>query len=424
MSVNDISDYIIIKGKSPSQWIEYGSEWEDDMQFYAYFSFYKLLYCHFYNPLSNMGYTAESIELGQSLIDRSVNPENEWAIQYAKLFYYSALTGNSTLLDGMYMRDGIKDNTLSIVGTTKMNLEEKEQFFAWMFQALGHTMHLIQDASVPAHTRNDLHNWSEPFEVRTKKFIAESLFSDPQTDPNIFLNSSSSIIAPYVFFDTGQLDDTSESPLSGAFQGLAEYSHANFLSNHTIFGFDLPEAPSWDENPPDYSDPKYVFEDENINLRDRKFIYMKSPYSDGVDHFVRCGILHLMPSPLEPTKAYYEVWYTVDDSRVNDDYAAQLIPRAVGYSAAFLDHFFRGQLEVSAVNVNDSAPEIDGSGTVTWLGSISHIKADVQNVSTLGDQAELIGPGSLIGITRYVLAGVENYSVSQEVTLSQAELMP
>ncbi len=44
-----------------------------------------------------------------------------------------------------------------------MSQDEREQFFAWIFQSLGHIVHLIQDASVPAHTRNDLHmdKWLE-----------------------------------------------------------------------------------------------------------------------------------------------------------------------------------------------------------------------------------------------------------------------
>jgi len=42
------------------------------------------------------------------------------------------------------------------------------------------------------------------------------------------------------------------------------------------------------------------------------------------------------------------VLWTLDE-RVHEDYARQLIPRAVGYSAELLDYFFRGRLAVDLV---------------------------------------------------------------------------
>jgi len=34
---------------------------------------------------------------------------------------------------------------------------ERQQYFARTFRGLGHQMHLIQDATVPDHVRNDVH---------------------------------------------------------------------------------------------------------------------------------------------------------------------------------------------------------------------------------------------------------------------------
>ncbi len=38
--------------------------------------------------------------------------------------------------------------------------------------------------------------------------------------------------------------------------------------------------------------------------------------------------------------------YLLDDD-IHEDYAAALVPRAVGYTAAFMDHFFKSQIEIS-----------------------------------------------------------------------------
>lgn len=37
------------------------------------------------------------------------------------------------------------------------------------------------------------------------------------------------------------------------------------------------------------------------------------------------------------------------DSRVYEDYAALLLPRAIGYSAGLLDYFFRGRTEFEGI---------------------------------------------------------------------------
>jgi hypothetical protein len=35
--------------------------------------------------------------------------------------------------------------------------EDREVYFAGTFRSIGHLMHLVQDASVPEHVRNDIH---------------------------------------------------------------------------------------------------------------------------------------------------------------------------------------------------------------------------------------------------------------------------
>ncbi len=57
--------------------------------------------------------------------------ENLWSWPKAREYYYTALTSSTK--------------------------DEREEYFVYTFRALGQVMHLLADASVPAHTRNDIH---------------------------------------------------------------------------------------------------------------------------------------------------------------------------------------------------------------------------------------------------------------------------
>ena len=151
--------------KSLSEWIQHGSVWEDMMSVLVHDPLLPdgVLFNHFYNPLNNQGYTNDSGEVkGQSLIERFHDGYNDWSYAMLKKLYYTALTGDTSAIVKNKMWDGLSWLGTPIDHGVNINHEGREQFFAWTLQALGHTLHLIQDASVPAHTRNDLHGYAIP----------------------------------------------------------------------------------------------------------------------------------------------------------------------------------------------------------------------------------------------------------------------
>jgi hypothetical protein len=76
----------------------------------------------------------------------------------AKKLYYAALTGNNTnAIKVMRYGSSCTGSFYFLPVIENMNGEERELYLAWTFQALGHTLHLLADASVPSHTRNDPH---------------------------------------------------------------------------------------------------------------------------------------------------------------------------------------------------------------------------------------------------------------------------
>jgi hypothetical protein len=398
-------DSVQVKGslkdpKSISDWIEYGSEFEDlviSPRFVPPLSYNGILKGHFYNPINDLGLTDDNGDpIGQSLIERANDPINEWSYQMVKDLYYAALTGDSTKHETWVMRDRSWQGAATLFGEENMNQEKRERFFAWTFQALGHTLHLIQDASVPAHTRNDSHIAIieyDPFERWTRQNAKMIEYTGAGSDPWPHWNDHPTIKAPNVFIDTHRSPEQTSPPSEDLNQGLAEYSHANFLSNDSIFSqFSYPQLPRlWGEFP-NYDANDVYFKGEIVNGTGRQFIYVKSnTYPNGVKHLVICGLLYHINFPTSAT--VYEPMYTVDDPNVYQNYAEKLIPRAVGYSAGLLDYFFRGKLEISAPD-EFVYSIIDGS---IAPHAFTHIKAKVRN-STLDEEMQ---EGTLVAVAKY-----------------------
>lgn len=100
--------------------------------------------------------------------------------------------------------------------------------YAWddkkhAFLALGHILHLLEDASVPDHTRNDPHphllEWfassnGSPYEIWTKKFTPDNLTLSTKESPVVLGN------------------------LNAYFDSMARYSNGNFFSKDTIGDYD------------------------------------------------------------------------------------------------------------------------------------------------------------------------------------------
>jgi hypothetical protein len=99
--------------------------------------------------------------------------------------------------------------------------------------ALGHTLHLIEDASVPDHTRNDAHIpiFDETIQQFDERFVQKSPFEGFADQFSLANNNVTT---------TQQLLGERASPyaltsLDGYFDNAATYSNSNFFSKSTIF---------------------------------------------------------------------------------------------------------------------------------------------------------------------------------------------
>ncbi len=112
---------------------------------------------------------------------------------------------------------------------------ERDTNFAQTFRGVGQLMHLIQDMSVPEHTRNDGHyvpyigyeDWvAYPGNVNISTLI-----------PFFFTGAISSIKS---FMDTDTFTGSNPEVTAYSTIGLSEYTQANFFSEDTINNSNFP----------------------------------------------------------------------------------------------------------------------------------------------------------------------------------------
>jgi hypothetical protein len=210
------------------EWLREGGVREDDeVRFFN----------HFHDPLRNWG-SAGLFHTDSSSVRWMQNTSSQWSWQNARDHYWTALTATTQAA--------------------------REKAFADTFRALGQVMHLVVDASVPEHVRNDIH----PLEGLCRMIGIrcfgnyEYWVSDGHGTPGSPEESNfiSSFLANVVGFDSGILDQPTNDPaapvtvarlidtdtytgsgsgpnvtLSSAI-GIGEFANANFFSEDTIDG--------------------------------------------------------------------------------------------------------------------------------------------------------------------------------------------
>jgi hypothetical protein len=250
---------------------------------------------------------------------------------------------------------------------TSVNETDRQANFAKTFSGLGHQMHLLQDAAVPDHVRNDAHpedaimkknlSGSKYFEAWAKDQASyiNTLASAPHFSGVSLSTAINGLVPVARLFDTDHYDGTN--PSVEPTQGLAEYTNANFFSGDTIFAaeryaaddrhyFPFPKKSSTDLQSfiaGTKAAERIVGED---GKEDRGIWISKIADGEQIAHFVRPSYFtSKVFAVLGEGNSYYRTFYR--DERCHEDYAEILIPKTVGYSAGLLDYFFRGTIEMS-----------------------------------------------------------------------------
>ena len=110
-----------------------------------------------------------------------------------------------------------------------------------------------------------------------------------------------------------------------------------------------------------------VFETEGGRVR--RYFSKKNTEGEPITHFVTEGLLFKSLRAAMGGGSPPAGGWTLTD-RVQEDYAAKLLPRAVGYSAALLNYFFRGEFDVAlsagSARITNRSPGETMSGRVRF----------------------------------------------------------
>ena len=280
---------------------------------------------------------------------------------------------------------------------TKTELTRKA-YWATTFRALGDVLHLIQDMAQPQHTRNEAHSGQRVLEYlgaghasEFEKYMDERARRIPLT-----LAGGGTVLPPPLPFDgypTPSFEhyrdfwSTSPGPNSASVgKGMADYSNAGFFTPMNNYG---------DTKYPNPASISYPTESAVGILTTRPDVTIRFLRGDVNDRYTGAATnIRLTTESVWNGRVTFSgnPVRTYRLNRVNyDDMASLLIPRAVGYSAGLIEHFFRGEMKISLpdagfygiVDHAKFAPGQSGNSTDVSTGfkGFDKIKVKVSNAT-------------------------------------------
>jgi hypothetical protein len=299
---------------------------------------------HFHNPINNSGFSGwwnTGIKSGMSAIDWINKPHNTQSC----MLYCGYC--------GYYSWDDVR--SYFYYALTAADKATRENYFAETFRGLGQLMHLVKDMSVPEHARNDGHYGFYDYE----KWVDANKAIITNSSVISFMPDSSFPLKINNLFDTEQYDGTNPDITYNSNIGLSEYTSANFLSPDTVFG-NIP----------------YPAEFQTLLGSNGLYLIKKGHGEENgsgtrIEHLARTRWFYkYLPA------GHKSLTLTVNDTAVYTDYAAQLIPRAIGYSSQILSYFFQGKL---TVEMSDGSLKVKNASSETMTGGTFELYYDNAN---------------------------------------------
>jgi len=340
----------VVTGRTLRDWIGIGARREDDTLRFLN---------HFHNPLRTwdaagfrVPYPFFGVQIGASAILWQQDEQSSgWSWWEARELYLDALT--------------------------RPQRSERDERLARTFEGLGRVVHLLQDAASPAHTRNDPHIGPGLEDVaagRAKGFNYETFVREVALSEPAFLDAvlapvavspawtgSGNPLAPLpiaALVDSERYDGTNPAVTLDDPIGLAEYANANFFSEDRTFPgtnpftrFPYPALTSATV----VAVPVTLPSGETV-LRQ---YYVKTGDGDTGYRLATVGFLRDYQRRFQLDPGRFDQKPPLDED-VYRDYARRLVPRAVGYSSALIDYFFRGRLDVGLLDEVD-VPRVVGT---------------------------------------------------------------
>ncbi len=318
---------------------------------------------HFYDPIYKVGWTGENTGIWPTMLIQyfsgkvlsSANPASSlnWLHNQQLQSEYGEFKGNRAWERAIY--EYAKDN-------------KQEAYYT-----LGYILHLIEDATVPDHTRNDTHahelqyftgDYGSPYEEFSKQYARQTL--------NIVDELKNQGYKPIVF-----------SSIDEYLLNLAEYSNKYFFSKDTI-------------NDPKYSEPKIMREENG--------------YGYGKDKNGEEFEVVKVNKFWNNLKMDYEIIYSLKNVEeyhpILSQYFTRLSREAIINGAGVIDLFIR-----------------EGEKAKQNIDSIEKPPQETQKVSSLID--ELYAISNFFSIAKeFAISAIENISskISPKIVLPESQL--
>lgn len=264
---------------------------------------------------------------------------------------------------------------------------DRNQHAARLFYALGHTMHLVQDMGQPQHTRNDIHLTGSDLTCADHPFLChlDRLNRWSRYERWCRDNVARVGVGGYSMVRLADYGDYFAAP---GRKGLADYANRNFVTEHTNYSDSL--CLQYDEPVYDDATPRdethtvtttvFPFGSPVVSTVTYEDVVLSYPTSDsylaGATTVNPNHNFHSYFDYEQQARGFFKVW-SLPQSALKSQ-SQLLVPRAVGYSAGLLGHFFRGQILLkwkknsdgtyNAVLTNTSAETLNGGQvSVTYM---------------------------------------------------------
>lgn len=310
----------------------------------------------------------------------------------------AARTGNFSWQDArQYFRTALTSPTPA----------DRDNAFSLTFQALGQIMHLVVDASVPEHVRNDPHpgglfygnyeHWVEAQHgisgsPKEQNFINAFLSNLVMFDSAILQQPTNDLVAKvpvarlidtdtYTGLVSGPNVTRGPNEKSPVAIGIAEIANANFFSEDTGNNQAYP-FPDVDRLAPTvHQAPK----------TSQARAYFKKPADEGLPADPVLAECVLFEPAVGEGIIIDPVIRTCTDDNVWGQVAHHMLPRAVGYARGVLDYFFRGTLDFTMRPVANSQGEhhlvIRNTSNEDMQGTFTLYADDLQDIRQPVDNA-------------------------------------
>lgn len=341
---------------------------------------------HFFDPYTNTG--ADSNEkapnwaLGtKDAFSTPLTPISDDDINHVKYNHFTIFDAQEAMyraLSGQYI-----DNSNAVV---KLDASKRKAYWATTFRALGNVIHLVQDMGQPQHTRNDFHTKFNTLEQQVyEAFTNSRILGENFNCLNGEQLSTKEIKA--ITFKTEKGNDypiPSFSKYSDFFStqpgndtqnglGLADYSNREFYTAGTNVGesiYPLPDVNNLTETNIKFTDSCMTEFTADFQIYTGDVVDQLNPSENST-----VALTSRSQWDLKNEQQTYFPDFALNQTNYTQ-MADNLLPRSVAYSAGFINHFFRGRLDVTK-----SEQITDTSGNTLVAVTIKNTSAQNSHMS-------------------------------------------